>query len=254
MRAVVKKYRKMLTHYELGVLDGKAAKQAEAEALVESDAADLWRVTNAIKAAIQAREWILEGRGQYLWDDQRYRQETGAAFAEVLELIEKVQPPAQGRFSEFMAAGALQRVVDRSRTEGRILCLEGIDLWLEEVQESHTGEKAFLIKCLRSMLWQRLQAGKDKLAKESSKPRQEAEVRMEKLTEQLGVWKSEAHELELLDPGDPNENTENCHFYRGAQTAYRRVLEWIGGEPVTGYLQCEADPRWPKDASGRPVR
>lgn len=38
MKAVVKKYRKMLTHYELGVLDGKAAKQAEAEALVESDA------------------------------------------------------------------------------------------------------------------------------------------------------------------------------------------------------------------------
>lgn len=70
----------------------------ELEAALEADANDLWRVTNAIKKEIQARDWIMEGRGCYAWDDDRYRDETRFAFEAVLKLIAEVQHPAQKRF------------------------------------------------------------------------------------------------------------------------------------------------------------
>jgi hypothetical protein len=110
---------------------GQAQKAAEATALVQSDAADLWSVTNAIKKAIQGREWLLDGRGQYLWDDQKYREESGLAFTEVLDLIGKVQPEAHRRFYEFMAADALQKRLDKSRAEGRTERLAEIVRWLD---------------------------------------------------------------------------------------------------------------------------
>lgn len=64
----------------------------------EADVSGLWRVTNAIKKEIESRSWILEGRGCYEWDDNRYKDETRLAFEAVLELIANVQHPAQQRF------------------------------------------------------------------------------------------------------------------------------------------------------------
>ncbi len=76
---------------------------AELEAALEADATDLWKVTNAIKKVIAAREWIMEGRGCYAWDDNRYKDETRLAFEEVLKLIKDVQHPAQMRFHKVLA-------------------------------------------------------------------------------------------------------------------------------------------------------
>ncbi len=72
---------------------------------LEADASDLWRVTNAIKQEIAAREWIMEGRGCYAWDDDRYRDETRLVFEAVLKLISEVQHPAQLRFHRAMNKG-----------------------------------------------------------------------------------------------------------------------------------------------------
>ena len=72
---------------------------------LEADAADLWRVTNAIKKELAAREWIMEGRGMYAWDDDRYRAETRIAFEAVLKLISEVQHPAQLRFNQIIKGG-----------------------------------------------------------------------------------------------------------------------------------------------------
>ena len=71
------------------------------QALID-DASDLWRVTNAIKGEIESREWILEGRGCYEWDDKRYKDEARLAFEAVLELIKGVQHPAQLRFRQAL--------------------------------------------------------------------------------------------------------------------------------------------------------
>ncbi len=70
----------------------------ELETALNDDATDLWRVTNAIKKEIASREWIMEGRGCYEWDDNRYKDETRLAFEAVLNLIKNVQHPAQLRF------------------------------------------------------------------------------------------------------------------------------------------------------------
>jgi hypothetical protein len=73
---------------------------SELESALMSDATDLWRVTNAIKKEIASREWIMEGRGCYAWDDNKYKDETRLAFEAILKLIKEVQHPAQLRFNK----------------------------------------------------------------------------------------------------------------------------------------------------------
>lgn len=74
----------------------------ELEKALIDDATGLWTVTNAIKKEITSREWILEGRGCYAWDDERYKDETRLAFEAVMDLIRNVQHPAQLRFDEVI--------------------------------------------------------------------------------------------------------------------------------------------------------
>jgi hypothetical protein len=71
----------------------------ELETAILADATDLWGVTNGIIKEIASREWIMEGRGCYAWDDNRYKDETRLAFEAVLEILKKVQYPAQLRFN-----------------------------------------------------------------------------------------------------------------------------------------------------------
>jgi hypothetical protein len=75
----------------------------ELEQALKDDASDLWKVTNAIKAEIKSHDWILEGRGSYAWDDDKYKDETRLVFEAVLKLIENVQHPAQLRFHRALA-------------------------------------------------------------------------------------------------------------------------------------------------------
>ena len=75
---------------------------AEVYQALQDDTSDLWRVTNAIKKEIEARDWILEGRGAYKWDDNRYKDETRITFEAVIKLIDEVQHPAQKRFHATM--------------------------------------------------------------------------------------------------------------------------------------------------------
>jgi len=81
-------------------LQGLAARKAEEElARVKAEAERLREALekydnramlawNAIRAEIRDRKWITEGRGMYQYDDDRYRQETGHAFAAIIVQVE----------------------------------------------------------------------------------------------------------------------------------------------------------------------
>ena len=69
---------------------------------LEGDAADLWRVLNAITTELRARWWITESRGSYAWDDDRYRDETRHAFEAIEGILKAVQAPASTRFLDVM--------------------------------------------------------------------------------------------------------------------------------------------------------
>lgn len=75
---------------------------ADLRQVLQDDSSDLWRVTNAIKKVIESYSWITEGRGAYLYNDDRYREETQNAFNEILNIINGIQPPAQKRFHLVM--------------------------------------------------------------------------------------------------------------------------------------------------------
>ena len=88
------------------------------ENAIDADVADLWQVTNAIRKEIESREWIVEGRGSYTFDDEKYREEAGYAFDAIRDIIRDVQPPAQKRFKEVMAnATTVQQKVEEARAQ-----------------------------------------------------------------------------------------------------------------------------------------
>jgi hypothetical protein len=69
-----------------------AQQEAEIERLREANELDrrsLWGFVKAIDEEITGRMWLIEGRGPYEWDDDKYRQEFGWA---VHALQEKLEP------------------------------------------------------------------------------------------------------------------------------------------------------------------
>ncbi|MGA7885251.1 MAG: hypothetical protein WCA44_05865 [Acidobacteriaceae bacterium] len=78
--------------YVVGLIERIAIAEQRArvaEAANELDRRSLWEVIRAIDAEITGRMWLIEGRGSYEWDDDRYRQEFGWA---VNALQEKLEP------------------------------------------------------------------------------------------------------------------------------------------------------------------
>jgi len=66
-----------------------AAEVGRLKAANEMDRRSLWATVRAIDEEITGRMWLLEGRGSYEWDDDKYRQEFGWA---VHALQEKLEP------------------------------------------------------------------------------------------------------------------------------------------------------------------
>ena len=66
--------------------DEALARVAALEAALDRDRTGLAAALASVVREVQARRWIAEGRGPYEWDDDRYREETGAA----LNAIDKI--------------------------------------------------------------------------------------------------------------------------------------------------------------------
>lgn len=94
----------------------------------------LWRddvgmskVLGQIRAHVSARTWLLEGRGAYEWDDNRYKEEAGEAMRPVLELVEL----------GLSSSGELLHPTLRDVKAGAARWLEGVKL---EAREAGRGE------------------------------------------------------------------------------------------------------------------
>ena len=68
--------------------DELRVKQLEAEVerllkIIDRDRTGLAKALVDVRARAQASYWIVEGRGSYTWNDDRYRRETGKALEEI---------------------------------------------------------------------------------------------------------------------------------------------------------------------------
>lgn len=76
----------MSTEFEDALL--LRVEQLEAEVkrvrgLIDRDRTGLANALAEVKARAQASYWIVEGRGSYTWNDERYRRETGKVLEEI---------------------------------------------------------------------------------------------------------------------------------------------------------------------------
>jgi hypothetical protein len=67
---------------------------ARLQAIIERDRTAVARGTVAVRNAIKAREWLRLGRGSYEYDDDRWRDEFGAALEEIEEAMEPLRAVA----------------------------------------------------------------------------------------------------------------------------------------------------------------
>lgn len=64
---------------QAATIERLTAERDDARAANECDRTALHRVVHEIDSEIKGRMWLIEGRGPYEWDDDRYRQEFGWA-------------------------------------------------------------------------------------------------------------------------------------------------------------------------------
>lgn len=60
------------------------------EAMVK-DTDELVKALNLVRSELQARDWIMDGRGPYEWDDDRYRAEVGHLYKAVQPTLDSVK-------------------------------------------------------------------------------------------------------------------------------------------------------------------
>jgi len=61
---------------------------------LEQDRATVATGINAIKEALRRREWLRLGRGSYEWDDDRWKDEFGVVFDDVIEAMQPLRQVA----------------------------------------------------------------------------------------------------------------------------------------------------------------
>jgi len=79
------------------------AAEAERDRLLRAESDALFDLINAVKKEILSRDWILEGRGPYEWDDEDYKREAGWAFQAMQEILDKAVKDGRQRFDEALA-------------------------------------------------------------------------------------------------------------------------------------------------------
>jgi hypothetical protein len=70
----------------LGTVDELRAEVARLRALLHRDQTGLAAALGDVVREAEARLWVVDGRGSYEWDDERYRKETGLALRAVIEV------------------------------------------------------------------------------------------------------------------------------------------------------------------------
>lgn len=91
--------------------NGLAKLLDDALAANERDRTQLHRVVRAIDDEITGRMWLLEGRGSYEWDDDKYRQEFGWAVKALQAKLEPLRKIA----SDLANSPTTQAKVDEAR-------------------------------------------------------------------------------------------------------------------------------------------
>lgn len=104
-------------------------------AALDRDRTGLAAALNAIKSHVKAHGWVLEGRGSYEWDDERYRDEAGNAMRPVIEIAEKALN-ASGK----VAAVALNDIAPAVFAWLRSRDLAVHAKWSENLHKSLRGE------------------------------------------------------------------------------------------------------------------
>lgn len=86
--------------------------------LIEADRTKLGQAVIGLDGAIAARSWLMEGRGPYEWDDDRYRAEFAEAIGAILDALKPIRQVA----SSFAGCPETTEAVAQARVDLKAEC------------------------------------------------------------------------------------------------------------------------------------
>lgn len=95
--------------YDPEALARLTAENARLAGVLERERTAAMRLGNAIHGEVNARQWAVESRGPYAWDDDEYRKEFGRA----LDAIEKL-------VAQFLAATGARDLTDCPQSQAEV--------------------------------------------------------------------------------------------------------------------------------------
>ena len=128
------------------------AERDEALFANELDRRNLHSIVSGIEAEITGRMWMIEGRGSYEWNDDKYRQEFGWAVKALQEKLEPLRKIASDLKNSPTKESGVERVrrleaceAERDALKLRVEALErpvSDEEWEEESEQMSLGEVA----------------------------------------------------------------------------------------------------------------
>lgn len=79
------------TDQELGEIERLKEEVERLHAVNEADRSEVAAGIGDVMTAIRGREWLRLGRGSYEWDDDRWKDEFGAALDEIVEALDRLK-------------------------------------------------------------------------------------------------------------------------------------------------------------------
>ena len=134
------------------VRDVRAERDEAALFANELDRRNLHSIVSGIEAEITGRMWMIEGRGSYEWNDDKYRQEFGWAVKALQEKLEPLRKIASDLKNSPTKESGVERVrrleaceAERDALKLRVEALErpvSDEEWEEESEQMSLGEVA----------------------------------------------------------------------------------------------------------------
>lgn len=113
---------------------------ATAKQAIEADRTKIADAVTKLTKEIQSRAWLLDGRGSYEWDDDRYRKEFDGARKAILEAVEPLKRMAADLSNSprtadevIQARRDLLKEIEELKAK-RSLTLHGIELTAEHLE------------------------------------------------------------------------------------------------------------------------
>jgi hypothetical protein len=110
------------------------AEVARLREALDRDRTGLAAALNAVIKEVKCRGWLLDARGPYEWDDDRYKDEAGLAMRTARDIAEKALAASGSLANAALSSSGTEEWLESVKAEVRAKALEEAARWMEDTR------------------------------------------------------------------------------------------------------------------------